>query len=95
MLRVHPNSFAIVDPELHDELSRYRWKLVKSAGVYYAARRQTVAGKTTTIKLHRQIMQTPPDMDCHHKNRKPLDCRRENLENLSKAAHATRHSTPI
>lgn len=88
---MHPNTYALIDVPDFERLKRYRWHLRKSGSRTYAIRRITLQGKTYEIKLHRDIMNTPEDQDCHHKNRKTLDCRRSNLENLSKTAHYRRH----
>lgn len=91
MLPVHPNTFAIVDVPDFERLKRYHWILCKSNRCYYALRRIYHNGHSSEIRLHREIMQTPMDMDCHHKNRKTLDCRRSNLVNLSPGAHRALH----
>jgi len=87
LLPVCPNSYAIVDVQDFEHLKRYRWFLAKSNSCSYAIRRIRHNGHSTSIRLHREIMNTPPDMDCHHKNGKTLDCRRCNLANMTPGDH--------
>ena len=84
-------SFAIVDSEDLESLSRNHWRLVKSNRCFYAARRFRKNGRVFEIKMHRDIMHTPPGYDCHHKNHNTLDNRKSNLENLTPDQHRAAH----
>lgn len=67
--------FAIVDADVYEELSRYKWRLLKD----YVARSERANGSHKTILIHRQIMNSPVGMDTDHRNGNKLDNRRENL----------------
>jgi len=86
-----PRGYAIVDADDYEWLSRYYWRLVKSGNCFYAVRRYVRSGKAFTIRMHREIMHTPADLQCHHKNLNSLDDRKENLENLTDAQHRAAH----
>lgn len=90
-IQLNKRVFVLVDPDDYARLSQYHWRLIRGASCFYAARRYIRKGKTTTIRMHREIMHTPAGYECHHKNRRPLDCRKSNLENLTPAEHRFKH----
>jgi hypothetical protein len=90
-LKVGTNRAAIVDPDDYENLKKYRWRLRMSGSCFYAVRREHTKNGVVEIKLHREIMHTPDGFDCHHKNHDTLDCRKCNLENLTKNAHQLIH----
>ncbi len=82
---------AIVDNELFDMLSAFRWRRVKYHRCYYA---RIIDGQSPPFKattMHRVVNNTPSDMVCHHKNHNSLDNRRANLTNMSKDLHRKHH----
>lgn len=83
--------FAIVDPDLFDDLNRYYWRAVKSNSCYYAIRREIRNGQLITIRMHRVVAQTPDGQECHHENRNSLDNRRAKLTNMSPEQHRYIH----
>jgi len=84
---------AIVDDEDFEWLSQFKW--CYSTG--YAVRKKNYK----LLMMHREIMQTPLDMDTDHINRNRLDNRRSNLrivttsQNLMNRAKMVGHSTSI
>jgi len=84
--------FCIVDPELYDLLSSYRWYAKKSFHCFYPCRKIIVSGKQKIVRMHRIIAETPPDMVCHHINGNTFDERRLNLQNISEYEHAKYYS---
>lgn len=76
---------AIISTEDFRRVNRHSWQAHTSAGkgkrpgLPYA--RGQVKGKQ--VYLHRFIMDTPQGQQCDHKNHFTLDCRRENLENVT------------
>jgi len=84
--------FALVDPELYDELNRHKWYAKKSFHCWYAVRKITVNGKTVFLFMHRVIAQTPAGQICHHQNGNSLDERRANLLNMNPYDHKILHS---
>jgi len=70
----------LVDDEDYEYLSQWKWQAEKYLKCYRVFRTQ----KTGYIKkkkfyMHRVIMNPPDDMEIDHKNRNPLDNRRQNL----------------
>lgn len=74
---------AIVDDEDFEELNKYKWSFhrEKNGNIGgYAFRNKTVSpNKRITIKMHRELLHTPPGMEVDHKNGDGLDNRKENL----------------
>lgn len=69
--------FALVDDDDYGHLSQWNWQLVSTG---HAGRS---AGKVS-IMMHRDISDTPPDMDTDHRDTNKLNNQRYNLR------HATR-----
>lgn len=75
--------FAIVDDDMFDYLSQWKWQCVS---VGYAQRRTgSILGKRTWIYMHRQIMNAPKTLEVDHINGNKLDNRRENLRLCTRA----------
>ena len=70
---------SIVDAELYDDLSKYKWYAMASGNKYYAARNTTIHNIGTLILMHRQIMNAASDQSVEHINGNSLDNRKENL----------------
>lgn len=90
-IRLSHGLYAIVNPKDYIWLSRWRWKAKKSKSGWYAVRVRRFRGKEYLIRMHREITACPQDKVPHHKNRKTLDNRRCNLENLTPAEHREKH----
>lgn len=80
--------FALVDPNWFDYLIWFHWYAKKSFSQYYACRKVTENGRVYFIRMHRVIANTPIGQVCHHINRKTLDNRGANLQNMSQFEHA-------
>jgi len=93
-IRLSHGLFAIIDVKHYEKQSRYRWRATRSSHCFYATRKVIRSGHEKIIYLHRVVANTPPGMDCHHKNRYTLDCREENLENKTPPAHKAEHGRP-
>lgn len=81
-IRLTRGLVAIVD-DVDAALAVHRWyALRRSDGrTFYAVRNSTKAGgkKSSTLYLHREIMNAPPEMQVDHRNGDGLDCRRDNM----------------
>jgi len=77
------NRFAKVDPGDYLWLSQFRWCCKANRDTCYAIRHIQERGRTKRIHMHRQIMNTPDEMICDHKNHNGLDNRRLNLRNCT------------
>lgn len=72
---------AIVSDADYDWLNQWKWfaSFHSRIGGYYAARGIRKHGHTDIIKMHRLVVGAQPREIVDHKNRNPLDNRRENL----------------
>jgi hypothetical protein len=77
------NRFAKVDPEDYVWLAQFRWCCKAGRDCCYAVRHIQEHGRTKRIHMHRQIMNTPDDMICDHKNHDGLDNRKHNCRNCT------------
>jgi len=73
--------FAIVDPDDYPELKKYKWFATKNGATFYAKRhtRLTERIKTTSVCMHRLIMNAPDNLVIDHINYNGLDNRKANL----------------
>jgi len=72
---------SIVDDEDYEWLSQWKWcAAVDKSGTVYAARASpTENGKQKTTRMHRVIMNAPPDKFVDHRDGNALDNRKQNL----------------
>jgi hypothetical protein len=84
-------SFCTVDSTDYEYLSRFCWRLDDSGTCPYAYRRYQNNGIVHTIKMHREIMNCPPDMETHHIDLNSLNDCRSNLVNLTTIDHRLAH----
>ena len=76
---------ALVDDEDYEDLSRYKWHARKIGRIWYAERNTPrVAGRSTTVLMHRQVVGAAPGQQVDHQDGNGLHNWRENL----------RYSTP-
>ena len=87
--------FAIVDDADCQWLNQFKWCAYKGNSTYYAIRGD---GKRNTIRMHREILNSPKGLCTDHRNGNGLDNRRknlrvctnaENLQNQTKRARCT------
>lgn len=86
------NLVALVDDADFEYLNQFHWSAVKRKNTFYVTRvfRQPkiskgVYGKPTVIYMHREIMNTPKNMECDHRDHNGLNCQRYNLRNCTHA----------
>lgn len=70
---------ALINTEDYDYLNQFKWCAMYNGYAWYAVRNIPKNGKQTTIRMHREILKTPQDMDTDHINMNGLDNRRNNL----------------
>lgn len=95
---VGPHAHALVDEDLFDELSRYKWKAKPNARRthVYAVRNVVVDGVNKTIRLHRYVLGYFGPLDVDHIDRNTMNNKRSNLrvatrsENVRNASRPTR-----
>lgn len=79
--------FALVDLQDFADLVHHAWCVKRSKSHLYPCRKLCFDGRVIIVKMHREIMQTPWNEVCHHKNGNTFDCRRSNLVNMDKQQH--------
>ena len=78
--------FAQVDDADYNWLMQWKWQAFIDPNNVYARRdEKKVNGKRPHIWMHRQIMNTPDDMQCDHGDHNGLNCQRENLKNCTRS----------
>lgn len=85
------HAYAIVDDDMLDFLSRWKWKAKPngSGNHVYAVRNAVVDGKNVTLRMHRVVLGLGKDdpSDADHVNRNALDNRRHNLRPSTRQAN--------
>lgn len=77
----YPGTFALVDDEDFDDLSRFKWSASRARNTTYASRSVVVNGKKTTIRMHRQLVPNAAHVD--HADGNGLNNVRQNLRPCS------------
>lgn len=80
-IKLTQGKFAIVDEADFEWLNQWNWYLSETKNTCYAFRSFKMAGKWTTVTMHRFILglKKGNSLESDHKNGKGLDNRRENL----------------
>lgn len=79
------NKYALIDAEDFDLVSGWTWSACKYGRTFYAKCSVRVAGKQTSVKMHRLIMSADEGEAVDHINGDGLDNRRCNLRLASKS----------
>jgi hypothetical protein len=82
--------WSIVDTDLYEELSKYRWYIDRTGYVKRNARKSDET-KRKVIYLHSLLMNTPKGMVVDHINHNPLDNRRSNLQVVTNFENMQNH----
>ena len=70
----------LVDDEDFEELNRFKWHAHKEGTSFYALRfSYSPGGKRICIRMHREILKPPREMQCDHIDHNGLNNYRENL----------------
>lgn len=88
-IRLTKGKTAFVSPDDFFVVSSFYWRAQKSSGNFYAVTRRVIERKTTTIRMHRLIMNCPPFCKVHHIDHNTLNNCRENLQVISEREHRT------
>ncbi len=73
------DKFVVVDDDVYEWASQYKWYAHRSGNTFYACRKGGVWPFRKAIYLHREIMQAPSNVMVDHTNNNGLDCRRANM----------------
>jgi len=87
------SAHVIVDESLFEQLNRWRWHLGQDG---YARRKEYVAGRQHTIRLHRVVLGLAPGEggEVDHRNLNKLDNRRSNLRMCPRGAKDNGQNKP-
>ena len=84
---------AIIDDKNYDKVKKFKWYWKKSEkNLYYVATNVRVNGKSTTLYLHRFLLQPSPNKDVHHVDGNTLNNLEENLSVQDAIAHRNWHN---
>lgn len=72
------DQIVLLDEEDYPVVSRFSWHLNKNGRAYYATTNIKIAGKQTSLSMHR-LLTGMKDCNVDHINRNGLDNRKENL----------------
>jgi HNH endonuclease len=94
--------FVLVDPDVYESVSRFRWRTRTSATERGYIRRNVskrLNGRrvSRTVYLHRLIMGEPPEpgLEVDHINGDLLDCRRQNLRWVTRSHNQQNRQSPV
>ena len=87
LVKLCKDMFCIVDPENLSCISHYDWRRIRSHSMYYACRRVVRNGHYHYIRMHREIVSCPSEMQVHHINGNTLDNRKCNLKIVTPQEH--------
>ena len=80
IIELTQNKVAIVDEEDYEKINVYKWCAIKCKTTWYAARNNYVSkGKQKLLRMHREILNAPLNIQVDHINGNGLDNRKENL----------------
>ena len=88
-IKLKNGEIVLVDDENYKKLNQYKWCL-NSAG--YATRR---LNSHKSILMHREIMNTPDNLEVDHIDGNKLDNRKDNLRNVSHSVNQLHNRLPI
>lgn len=71
--------FAMVDDEVFDMVSQFKWYLDSTSGIEYARRSFIKNGKKSSQRIHQLILDTPPGMQIDHIDMNGLNNQMSNL----------------
>jgi len=77
--------YALVDPEIYYELSKYEWFAVPSGATYYAMRNDFVKHKYAPVSMHKEVLKVGKGRVVDHRDGNGLDNRAANLRGITTA----------
>lgn len=90
-IKLTQGKFALVDDDMFEKLSKYKWHALKRCNTFYANKR----GKNNSkIQMHRVVLNTPDDMETDHKDGNGLNNQRSNLRVCSHSENCRNKKKP-
>src|SRR3984893_7080644 len=92
-INLSQNKIAVVNDEDFARVSQFHWcyRAERNNKPGYAIRHEKVDGSYKTRYLHREIITPPPGKEVIFLNHDRLDCRRENLKDVTKEEARQHH----
>jgi len=78
-IKLTQGKVALVDDEDYEWLTQWKWCAWKASGIFYAVRKDKDTCKF--ILMHREILNTPGNLQVDHKDRNGLNNQRNNIRN--------------
>lgn len=92
-----PNTFTMVDDEDFDWLNQWKWYVIQPGYTAYVVRNRSPKG-SGMVWMHREILQTPPDMVTDHLDHNGINNQKSNLRVCTKSQNACnmkKHKTSL
>jgi hypothetical protein len=91
-IELSQNKVAVVDADMFDELSKYKWCYYRGYAVRLAI--DKITKKYSMIHMHRVVNTTPDALDTDHINGNKLDNRKSNLRSATKSENMCNRGKP-
>lgn len=79
-IKLTQGKFVLVDDQDYRVLNKYRWYPIQGGDTFYAIRNSSmIKGKKTSIRMHREIMNPPFNLEIDHIDGNGLNNQRKNL----------------
>jgi len=87
-IKLTKNQWALVDDEDYDYFNQFYWQAIwdRKTKSYRACRTEYPTRRT--ILMHREIMNTPKELKCDHKDHDTLNNQKNNLRNVTNAQNS-------
>lgn len=83
LIKLTKGQFAQVDDDDYEWLNQWKWQALKYSNTYYARRQTCYKGKSTTVRMHRLVNNTPDHLFTDHIDHNGLNNQKSNLRNCT------------
>ncbi len=87
-IQLSPGKIALVDDDDYEYLNQWKWHAEKDHNMWYAVRREYKNNRCRKIRMHREILKPPANIETDHKDRNGLNNHRENLRPATRIQNA-------
>lgn len=93
-IKLTQGKYALIDDEDFERLNQVKWHSHEDKNTWYAARSEYINGRQKTIRMHRLIMNAPPDKQVDHRDGNGLNNQKGNLRYATNLQN-TRNQKPL